>query len=149
MNDRFTTVAFLSTYEPAIFSVLSLLPSYGTRGLWSSIVLFETCTMYGLLLQAIAFFMHQNFGEDVCNTIFSDSRIGITTFGIHEVYSENYIPRIVDVASSSLQITKDELLMRFGASFVDFIHEYGYEKILRVLGRHYRDFLNGLDNLHE
>ena len=135
---RLTNLPFLVSFH-----------SYGTRGLWSSIVLFETCTMYGLLLEAIAFFIRQNFGEDAWNTILTDSKIGITTFGIHEVYSENYIPRIVDVASSSLQITKDELLMRFGASFVSFIHEYGYEKILRVLGRHYRDFLNGLDNLHE
>ncbi len=27
--------------------------------------------------------------------------------------------------------------------------QYGYDRILRVLGRHLRDFLNGLDNLHE
>ena len=36
-----------------------------------------------------------------------------------------------------------------GVEFVDFIGQFGYDKILRVLGRHMRDFLNGLDNLHE
>ncbi|GAU97738.1 hypothetical protein RvY_08983-1 [Ramazzottius varieornatus] len=105
--------------------------------------------MYGLLLEAIADFIRKSYGEEAWNNILVDSNIGITTFGIHDVYSEAYIPKIVDVACSSLGVTKNELLMRFGASFVDFIHEYGYEKILRVLGRHYRDFLNGLDNLHE
>jgi guanylate cyclase len=37
----------------------------------------------------------------------------------------------------------------FGVAFVDFVATYGYDKMLRVLGRHMRDFLNGLDNLHE
>jgi guanylate cyclase, other len=36
-----------------------------------------------------------------------------------------------------------------GVEFVNFIGQYGYDRILRVLGRHMRDFLNGLDNLHE
>ena len=33
--------------------------------------------------------------------------------------------------------------------FIDFVGLYGYDRILRVLGRHFRDFLNGIDNLHE
>lgn len=37
----------------------------------------------------------------------------------------------------------------FGEDFVGFISHYGYDRFLRVLGRHMRDFLNGLDNLHE
>ena len=36
-----------------------------------------------------------------------------------------------------------------GVEFVDFVSQFGYDRILRVLGRHMRDFLNGLDNLHE
>ena len=36
-----------------------------------------------------------------------------------------------------------------GVDFVYFVGKFGYDKILRVLGRHMRDFLNGLDNLHE
>ena len=41
------------------------------------------------------------------------------------------------------------LMERLGIDFVDFIGQFGYDRILRVLGRHFRDFLNGLDNLHE
>jgi guanylate cyclase len=37
----------------------------------------------------------------------------------------------------------------FGVEFVNFVAQFGYDRILRVLGRHLRDFLNGLDNLHE
>jgi guanylate cyclase len=36
-----------------------------------------------------------------------------------------------------------------GIEFVNFVGQFGYDKILKVLGRHMRDFLNGLDNLHE
>jgi len=36
-----------------------------------------------------------------------------------------------------------------GIEFVNFVSQFGYDKILRVLGRNLRDFLNGLDNLHE
>lgn len=36
-----------------------------------------------------------------------------------------------------------------GVHFVSFVGQYGYDRVLSVLGRHVRDFLNGLDNLHE
>ncbi len=41
------------------------------------------------------------------------------------------------------------IMEEMGVEFVNFVSEFGYDKILRVLGRHLRDFLNGLDNLHE
>lgn len=37
----------------------------------------------------------------------------------------------------------------FGTCFVKYFSHYGYDQIMRVAGRHYRDFLNGIDNLHE
>jgi len=36
-----------------------------------------------------------------------------------------------------------------GIYFVEYVGQYGYDAMLTVLGRHMRDFLNGLDNLHE
>ncbi|KAL1460077.1 hypothetical protein WDU94_012016 [Cyamophila willieti] len=36
-----------------------------------------------------------------------------------------------------------------GVHFVGYVSQYGYDRVLSVLGRHMRDFLNGLDNLHE
>lgn len=38
---------------------------------------------------------------------------------------------------------------QMGVYFVAFVSQYGYDRVLSVLGRHMRDFLNGLDNLHE
>uniref|UniRef100_A0A3Q2YIB4 guanylate cyclase n=1 Tax=Hippocampus comes TaxID=109280 RepID=A0A3Q2YIB4_HIPCM len=37
----------------------------------------------------------------------------------------------------------------WGVYFLGFVGKYGYDRILKVLGRHVRDFVNGLDNLHE
>ena len=37
----------------------------------------------------------------------------------------------------------------FGEEFVNFMDQFGYGKVLRILGRCLRDFLNGLNNLHE
>ena len=43
----------------------------------------------------------------------------------------------------------DSVMDLMGENFIIFFTKFGYERILRVLGRHMRDFLNGLDNLHE
>ena len=37
----------------------------------------------------------------------------------------------------------------FGRCFVDYFTHYGYDDILRKSGRQFRDFLKGIDNLHE
>lgn len=42
-----------------------------------------------------------------------------------------------------------EFMCQMGASFVSFVSQYGYDRVLSVLGRHLRDFLHGLDNLHQ
>ena len=44
---------------------------------------------------------------------------------------------------------RDTVMTMFGEYFVENIGRYGYARLLRVLGRDLRDFLNGLDDLHE
>lgn len=46
-------------------------------------------------------------------------------------------------------MTEKEFFDQMGVHFVGFVGQYGYDRVLSVLGRHVRDFLNGLDNLHE
>ena len=45
--------------------------------------------------------------------------------------------------------TTDHYMQRFGSCFVEYFSHYGYQTIVKVSGRHYRDFLHGIDNLHE
>lgn len=57
------------------------------------------------------------------------------------------------LAQSCCQVTKtkdyNQWMTFFGTCFVDFCRSYGYDKLLRVTGRNYRDFLHGIDNIHE
>lgn len=48
-----------------------------------------------------------------------------------------------------LDVSEREFMDQMGVCFVSFVSQYGYDRVLSVLGRHMRDFLNGLDNLHE
>jgi guanylate cyclase len=61
--------------------------------------------------------------------------------------------KIISKTLSSKFLTKEidlsDIWEGLGQQFVYFLSEFGYDKILRVLGRNLRDFLNGLDNLHE
>lgn len=45
--------------------------------------------------------------------------------------------------------TFEDLMELFGIEFIHYMTKYGYGNVLRILGRSLRDFLNGLDNLHE
>lgn len=45
--------------------------------------------------------------------------------------------------------TASDFAELFGLSFVQYCHHYGFAEIMRSAGRHYRDFLHGIDNLHE
>ncbi|XP_030605046.1 soluble guanylate cyclase 88E-like [Archocentrus centrarchus] len=65
------------------------------------------------------------------------------------LYSDNLILRLAKAAGEVLGKTHDELMYAFGVYMVKRIGNYGYERILKVLGRNVRDFINELDNLHE
>ncbi|XP_062322192.1 soluble guanylate cyclase 88E-like [Osmerus eperlanus] len=62
---------------------------------------------------------------------------------------DNLILRLAKAAGEVLGKTHDELMYAFGVYMVKRIGNYGYERILKVLGRNVRDFINELDNLHE
>lgn len=68
------------------------------------------------------------------------------------VWSENFFFRQTFTVFSCLQVLnvpEKEFMDQMGVCFVSFVSQYGYDRVLSVLGRHMRDFLNGLDNLHE
>ena len=57
---------------------------------------------------------------------------------------------LANACSKVLHIqSTDKFMEFFGQCFVQYFSHYGYDKIVRVSGRHYRDFLSGIDNLHE
>ncbi len=56
---------------------------------------------------------------------------------------------LVDAAACELGEEKGTVMRMFGEYFAESIGHYGYARLLRVLGRDLRNFLNGLDDLHE
>ncbi|XP_019639995.1 PREDICTED: soluble guanylate cyclase 88E-like isoform X2 [Branchiostoma belcheri] len=105
--------------------------------------------MYGLLLESINEYIKEAYGESVWKLIRERALCPHHSFVTHQVYGEHEIPKIARAAAEVTGVDLPDLMDAFGVTFVSFVGQYGYDRILRVLGRHVRDFLNGLDNLHE
>ncbi|XP_055996229.1 soluble guanylate cyclase 88E-like isoform X2 [Ostrea edulis] len=105
--------------------------------------------MYGLLLESVEIYLKETYGDDAWEKIRKLARVETMAFSTHKRYSESIIPDLARACSLVLNIEEDDIMDAFGVSFVSFVGQYGYDKILSVLGRNMRDFLNGLDNLHE
>lgn len=105
--------------------------------------------MYGLLLENFRSVLLEKYGETVWNKIVEKSGTRHHTFATHKVYSEDIMVRLLQAALEVTNASRETLTEEIGLHFLGFIGQYGYDRILKVLGRHMRDFLNGLDNLHE
>ena len=105
--------------------------------------------MYGLILENFRCVILEKYGEPVWNKIVEKSGVRNHTFAMHKVYSEDIMGRLVQAAIEVTKQSNQEITENIGLHFLGFIGQYGYDRILKVLGRHMRDFLNGLDNLHE
>ncbi|CAL8247797.1 unnamed protein product [Lota lota] len=105
--------------------------------------------MYGLYLEAVNDYINESYGEDVWRLIEARAEIPHLKFVRHQMYNDNLILRLAKAAGEVLGKTHDELMYAFGVYMVKRIGNYGYERILKVLGRNVRDFINELDNLHE
>ena len=57
--------------------------------------------------------------------------------------------RMAKKAFQFLGCKDSEFYEEMGFYFVNFLDQFGYGDVLALLGRQLRDFLNGLDNLHE
>ena len=105
--------------------------------------------MYGLLLDSIQKFLTENYGERVWAAVRQRAGLKNRWFVTHELYSDQVMKDLVSAASQELGQPPSLIMRKFGEYFVQSIGHYGYARLLRVLGRDMRDFLNGLDDLHE
>ncbi|EDO40362.1 predicted protein, partial [Nematostella vectensis] len=110
--------------------------------------------MYGLLLESIRHFIVGKYGEELWSEIVNIAGTSSHEFVTHRLYDENWIFKIANAATTVLgdldeHITVDDCMRLFGVCFVKFFSFYGYDPIIRVSGRHFRDFLIGIDSLHE
>ena len=105
--------------------------------------------MYGLLLDSIQKFLCERYGERYWERIRRRANLQNHWFVTHEVYSDDVMIDLVNAAAIELGEDNGTVMRMFGEYFAKNIGHYGYARLLRVLGRDLRDFLNGLDDLHE
>lgn len=134
--------------------------------------------IYGMLLESIRDGICTCHGEGAWKRIVQDLNFEYETFTTLGRYDEAIIERIAECEKilfevfflgfdrmekdtrSSLVVSLglaeilqeggvDTYMQFFGQCFVTFFTNYGYDKILRVAGRHFRDFLLSIDQLHD
>merc|ERR1712123_531973 len=89
------------------------------------------------------------YGEDAWDNVRRLANIDTPTFSIHQVYPEQLLGKVAKKTFTTLGCNADEFFEGMGYFFIEFCAQYGYGDVLALLGRELRDFLNGLDNLHE
>ncbi|KAF3419786.1 hypothetical protein E2986_07949 [Frieseomelitta varia] len=92
--------------------------------------------MYGLILENMSEYIRQVYGEDRWEEIRRQASVDQPSFSVHQVYPENLIPRLAKKAIQVLGITEKEFFDQMGVHFVGFVGQYGYDRVLSVLGRH-------------
>ncbi|XP_074617488.1 soluble guanylate cyclase 88E-like isoform X2 [Acropora palmata] len=109
--------------------------------------------MYGMLLESVEHFLKEKYGEKTWNLIRLRAGVKKHVFVTHERYPDNLMIDIAGAASEVIgkqnNMNRDDFIQFFGVCFVKFFSNYGYDRIIKVSGRHFRDFLSGIDNLHE
>jgi len=109
--------------------------------------------MYGILLESVQQLIRDRYGDDAWRRVLASAGLSPhSVFEVHSNYSDDVLPRIADACSAVLadgERSADQFLFEFGRSFVGYTSRLGYAPVMRATGRHFRDFLAGIDNLHE
>ncbi|XP_055342720.1 soluble guanylate cyclase 88E-like [Paramacrobiotus metropolitanus] len=106
--------------------------------------------MYGLLLQSIAAYLQETYGEIIFKKIIHKAGIPVTIFNTHDIYPDAYMEQLTEGAAAVIgdwQSAKDYLEL-FGQLFVQYCHTYGHDKILRVSGKNFRDVMKNINHIH-
>ncbi|CAF0824330.1 unnamed protein product [Adineta ricciae] len=106
--------------------------------------------LYGILLESCRDGIIVAYGHETWKRIVQELGFEHETFTILGRYNEDIIQRIAECLTSVMREGSPDYYMEFfGKCFVRFFTTYGYDKILRVAGRHFGDFLHAIDQLHD
>ncbi|CAF1360256.1 unnamed protein product, partial [Didymodactylos carnosus] len=106
--------------------------------------------LYGILLESARDGICNVYGLATWKRIVEELNFEHESFSTLGRYEENLIEKIAECLTEVLREGSPETYMQFfGECFVKFFTTYGYDKILRVAGRHFRDFLHSIDQLHD
>nr|XP_026694132.1 soluble guanylate cyclase 88E-like [Ciona intestinalis] len=104
--------------------------------------------MYGLILDSMADCIKKMYGDKIWHRIVGSNDIS-NTFTTHKVYDEQLIPMIANSTEELTGVPVNLIMEEAGKHFIVYIDNIRNDRIIKVLGRTFRDFLNGLDCMHE
>lgn len=105
--------------------------------------------MYGLLLESLQQFIEKEFGPEMWEMVREQADLKQASFHTRVVYQDALFMKMVETFADVACYPVDTLLYQNGRFFINYLSQYGYDKMLRVLGRTFGDFIRGLDNLHD
>lgn len=104
--------------------------------------------MYGYLIESIERHLQQKYGKDHWNQVLDMIGMSDVAFSSHTIYKDDVIENIAQSCSKLFGKSADEFKKFFGTCFVMFFSETGYKQLIRASGRNFRDFVHGIDDLH-
>ncbi|CAF1002502.1 unnamed protein product [Rotaria sordida] len=106
--------------------------------------------IYGILLESCRDGICHTYGTSVWQRLVEELSFESESFTTLGRYDETLIERLAECLAETLNDGGPDFYMQyFGECFVNFFTNYGFDKILRVAGRHFREFLFSIDQLHD
>lgn len=125
--------------------------------------------IYGILLESCRDGVRELYGAETWKRVVQELSFEHESFTTLGRYDETVIARVAECKERGGRLARHDRLFFFFSGLADILHEggpdfymqlfgqcfvkfftnYGYDKILRVAGRHFRDFLLSIDQLHD
>lgn len=104
--------------------------------------------MYGLVNQAIAGLIIDNYGEDVWNNILLKAEVKDGNFLNNQLYDDNVTFNLAIAASHVLSLSLHEVLIAFGKYWIMKTGAEKYGHLMKSGGSNFKDFIVNLPNFH-
>ena len=105
--------------------------------------------MYGLLLDSMRQAITTRYDVDTWEEARKEADVTSCHFLTHDTYPEQTIHHLCDAVGRAKATASSDVLESVGGHFITFVTRAGYDDVLRMQGRRLREFIDGVDNLHE
>ncbi|CAH8459714.1 unnamed protein product [Schistosoma rodhaini] len=105
--------------------------------------------MYGILLEAAKHYILDNYGENTWIWLCKKSTGKEFDIETRKIYHDNLMARIATILSDRIFTDKDIILFDIGRYTIQYLIKNGFEKLLRVLGKTFKDLLLSLNDHHK
>lgn len=105
--------------------------------------------MYGWVNACIKDLVISQFGEEKWALIIKKSNSELSSWVKHKYYPDLSTFDLVDAGGAVLGVDKEHLLEVFGAYFMTYCADNGYDNLLQSLGSNLGEWLSNVNMLHD